>query len=220
MDMADETLARQLQAGIKEMGLEIDAQKQDVLLRYLGLLIKWNKAYNLTGISDPAQMVSLNLLDSLTVLPFLTAQVVLDVGTGAGLPGIPLAICRPDLTFILLDSNGKKTRFLFQAVTTLGLKNVEVVNRRAENFQTERQIDIVVSRAFSSLRQTLDWTAPVLGEHTRLLAMKGQYPEDELACLPVGFELATAVSVSIPGQECNRHVLELIRTGIEAEQKE
>lgn len=201
-----------LEQGIEAMGLVVPAQQQHQLLHYLQLLLKWNAAYNLSGIRDPAAMVTLHLLDSLSLLPFVApGQHVLDVGTGAGLPGIPLAICRPDSRFTLLDSNGKKTRFLFQALTALGLKNVQVVNMRIENFQSPEQIDIVVTRAFASLKKTLDWMGPLLSPGRKLLAMKGQFPASELDELPQAFRLAAVHPVMLPGEDCQRQLLEVVR---------
>lgn len=206
-----------LHQGIRSLGLEVTVEQEDRLLDFLALLLKWNSAYNLSGIRDGAKMVSLHLLDSLSVLPFIEeGRHILDVGTGAGLPGIPLAICRPGCRFTLLDSNGKKTRFLFQAVTSLGLSNVTVVNTRIENFQSAEQIDIVVTRAFASLKKTLGWTDHLLpaGSKGKLLAMKGQFPEselDELAHLD-SFHLANAHPVTIPGEDCERQLLEIVRT--------
>lgn len=207
-------LAERLAGGIGGLGLDIDAEKQDRLLDYLELLVRWNAAYNLSGIKEAERMLGLHLLDSLSLLPLLPAgsATILDVGSGAGLPGIPLAICLPDKHFILLDSNGKKARFLVQALAALGLENAEVVNQRVESFQSARQIDIVVTRAFSSLQQSLAWIGHLLGDRGSLLAMKGHYPEDELAALPAGFSLRSARALAIPGEDCRRHVLEIGRT--------
>ena len=204
--------ARLLADGIRAMGLSVSDARQQRLLEFLGLLLKWNKAYNLSGIRDPDVMLRLHLLDSLSLLPKVQAgDTLLDVGTGAGLPGIPLAICCPDSHFILLDSIGKKTRFLFQVVTALDLKNVEVVNTRIENFQSDRQIAIVVTRAFASLEKTLTLAAHLFAADTRLIAMKGQYPESELKALPSGFSLIGSESVKVPGEAGERHLIEIAR---------
>ncbi|MEX2367563.1 MAG: 16S rRNA (guanine(527)-N(7))-methyltransferase RsmG [Pseudohongiellaceae bacterium] len=202
-----------LTSGIEKLGLTVSDRQVELLLDYLALLQKWNQAYNLTGIKTPQAMVRLNLLDSLSIVPLIDGNTVLDVGTGAGLPGIVLAICLPEKQFIVLDSNGKKTRFLFQVVTALKLKNVRIENQRAENFQSDQQIDIVVTRAFSSLRQSLLWCGHLLDGHNRLLAMKGVMPEQEVTDLPAGFSLHKVKTVHIPGEDCSRHVLEIIRTG-------
>lgn len=204
--------ARLLADGIRAMGLSVGETQQQRLLEFLGLLLKWNKAYNLSGIRDPDVMLRLHLLDSLSLLPKVQAgDTLLDVGTGAGLPGIPLAICCPDSHFILLDSIGKKTRFLFQVVTALDLKNVEVVNTRIENFQSDRQIAIVVTRAFATLEKTLTLAAHLFATDTRLIAMKGQYPESELRALPNGFSLIGSESVTVPGEAGERHLIEIAR---------
>jgi 16S rRNA (guanine527-N7)-methyltransferase len=204
-------LARQLAQGISEMGLAVSGQQQALLLEYLALLNKWNKAYNLTAIRQPEKMVVLHLLDSLSILPFVKAGRVLDVGTGGGLPGIPLAICLPETAFILLDSNGKKTRFLFHVVNTLGLDNVEVVNDRAENFQSSQQIDIVLTRAFASLKQTLEWTGHLLSPSGSLLAMKGTYPAEEIAEIPDSFRVVESSALEVPGNPGQRQLVEIRR---------
>lgn len=207
--MDREKAAKLLGRGIEDLGLQIDGSKQKLLLDYLDLLIKWNQAYNLSGIKDPLRMVSIHLLDSLSILPYIKGDFILDVGTGAGLPGIPLAICLPQKKFLLLDSNGKKTRFLFHVKTVLGLDNVQVFNDRVESFQCQEQIDLVITRAFSSLKQCLEWSAHLLGKKGKLLAMKGEFPEHELADLPKDFVLRETHALKIPGDESQRHLLEL-----------
>lgn len=207
--------ARMLGDGIRAMGLSVSEAQQQALLDFLDLLLKWNRTYNLSGIRDPDAMLRLHLLDSLSLLGKIRpGETLLDVGTGAGLPGIPLAICHPDSHFILLDSNGKKTRFLFQAVTTLKLDNVQVVNSRIENFQSDRQIAIVVTRAFASLDRTVALLAQLFAADTRLIAMKGQYPESELEALPTGFTLSGSERVKIPGEAGERHLIEVARQQI------
>jgi len=203
--------SQQLADGIKQLNLNIDEEKQELLLRYLEQLAKWNKAYNLSGIKDPGSMLTLHLLDSLSILPFISETSVLDVGTGAGLPGIPIAICKPKTEISLLDSNGKKTRFLFQAITQLSLKNTEVINNRVENYQSPKSVDIVVSRAYSSLAQFISQTRHLLGEKSKLLAMKGHYPQTEIDALPEGFKLLEVHKLHIPGEAGARHLLEIVR---------
>lgn len=204
-------LAGRLRRGIGELGLEIDAGGQAKLLDYLELLVRWNGVYNLSGIKEPERMLGLHLLDSLSILPLVRGEFILDAGTGAGLPGIPLAICLPSTHFILLDSNGKKTRFLLQAAASLDLPNVEVRNERLEGFQSPRQLDMVVTRAFSSLRQSLAWAGHLIGAQGSFLAMKGHFPKDEVEDLPPEFVLAASHALRIPGEDCERHVLEIKR---------
>lgn len=177
--------ARLLQQGLQTMGIQLSPAQQSSLLDYLALMRKWNQAYNLTAIVDPEQMVIRHLLDSLSILPFIGASPVLDVGSGAGLPGIPLAIALPQHTFILLDSNGKKTRFLTQAKIDLGLKNVEVVHNRIENFQPKQPVAIITCRAFAALDAILDSTRHLVTSNTRVLAMKAKEESTEL---PAGYE--------------------------------
>ena len=195
--------------GLNELHLELTTDQQCALLDYLDLLVKWNKAYNLSGIKNPELMVSRHLLDSLTLIPYLTGNRILDIGTGAGLPGIPLAICFPDKDFVLLDSNGKKTRFLFQVRLSLNLENVEIVNSRVEHYQSPLQIDIVISRAFSTLLKMLELTRPLFGATTKLVAMKGAFPEQELSVIPDDFKVITVDKINVPGSESERHIVEV-----------
>ena len=211
LDKSD-LLSRKLESGLDTLGVTLSASARSSLLEYCELLIKWNKTFNLTSVDDPEQMISLHLLDSLAVLPFLPGGRVLDVGTGAGLPGIPLAIARPEQKFVLLDSNGKKTRFLVQASGQLGLENVEVVNQRVELYQAHELFDVIISRAFSSLGQFLSACNHLLSPGGQFLAMKGKLPEDELHDLPDGFQLESSVELKIPGLEAERRLLMLRRS--------
>lgn len=199
-----------LQQGLARLGLELDASRLGCLVDYLLLLEKWNSAYNLSGVRDIDKMVSYHLLDSLAIAPFIDDNRILDVGTGAGLPGIPLAICYPDKHFMLLDSNGKKTRFLFQAKTELGLDNITVFHARVESFQSQEQIDIVLCRAFAALDRIVELTSPILNGKGRILAMKGQFPDDEISRLPATTKVLRSVTLEVPGVEGNRHLLEII----------
>jgi 16S rRNA (guanine527-N7)-methyltransferase len=205
-------LGQLLSEGIRTLNLDINTEKQSLLLTYLEQLAKWNKAYNLSGIKDPERMLTLHLLDSLSVLPFINGNSVLDVGTGAGLPGLPIAICQPRKRVNLLDSNGKKTRFLFQTATRLNLNNIIVINERVENYSSPDNVDLVISRAFSSIAQFITQTRHLLGEKSKLLAMKGHYPQAELEDMPPGFKLLKIHELKIPGEAGARHLLEIVRT--------
>lgn len=202
-------LRPRLQQGIEQLGLNLPEAAVDSLLHYLGLLVKWNQAYNLTAIRDPLEMVTKHLLDSLAVLPHLTGARVLDVGSGAGLPGIPLAIADPQRSYTLLDSNSKKTRFLVQAKGELGLSNLSVIHSRVEQYRPERLFDTVTARAFASLADLASGAARLLAPGGVLLAMKGEMPEAELAELPAGFVLQDVISLSVPGLEAQRHLLRI-----------
>lgn len=209
-----------LKQGSTKLGLDLSESEINLLLRFLTLLNKWNKAFNLSAVRDPGEMLSRHLLDSLSLLPLVRELRlqdptknfnVLDVGTGPGLPGIPLAICMPDTRFVLLDSNGKKTRFVFQACIELGIKNVEVENTRIENYQSARQVDIVVSRAFASLVDFARGCELVAGSNTRLIAMKGQYPAEEITALPEHWQVLRTHELKVPGSDGDRHFIELTR---------
>jgi len=180
------TCGERLRQGAKSLGLLLEAEQEQRLLRLVALLTKWNRAFNLTAVRDPLEMVSRHLLDSLAVLPYLTGQRCLDMGTGPGFPGIPLAIMRPDMSFVLLDSNGKKIRFVRQAMLELGLENVEPVHARVEVYQAEAPFDLLISRAFTSLPDMLKLTRHLRGEQGVLLAMKAKVPVAELAGLKEG----------------------------------
>ena len=192
------------------LGLDLPQDQQQQLLKFVSLLAKWNKAYNLTAIRDPAEMVSKHLLDSLAMLPFLEPGRVVDIGTGPGLPGIPLSIVRPSQTFTLLDSNSKKTRFVTQAVMELGIKNVTVVQSRAEAYQPEHPYDVVIARAFAAIGELLQWVRHLCQTGTSIIAMKGQYPEGEMEGWPAGFVCESVEKIDIPGLQAERHVV-LIR---------
>lgn len=196
-----------LPSALKQLGLTLSDAQVESLHSYCDLLRKWNKAYNLISAADLAQLYSRHLLDSLAIAPYLEGNTILDVGTGAGLPGIPLAIAAPDKDFLLLDSNGKKTRFLFQAKLALGLDRLEIENCRVEHYQSQRQIDIVTCRAFAPIPEIIRLTEHLFHPGTVLLAMKGRYPEEELQTLPEHFELTTSHQLEVPGQESERHLL-------------
>ena len=204
-------LEKQLQQGLREMGLELDSPVRSKLVLFLELLEKWNRAYNLTAVREPEQMVARHLLDSLTVLPFLHGPRVLDIGTGAGLPGIPLALARPDLEFTLLDSNAKKTRFATQAMHDLGLKNVAVVQERVEKFHPEIKFDTLIARAFASIPDMLAASRHLCTTQGRFLVMKGVFPQEELAAVTDGYQ-AEVRALRIPGLDAARHLVILAPT--------
>ncbi|WP_320819532.1 16S rRNA (guanine(527)-N(7))-methyltransferase RsmG [Thalassolituus sp.] len=211
MSTSTKSYATNITQGADAMGIALSEEQLYALQEYLALLQKWNKAYNLTAIRDPKDMVNLHLLDSLAVNPYvLGAKRVIDVGTGPGLPGIILAIMNPDIAFTLLDSNGKKTRFLFQAVTHLDLKNVTIVNDRVEAYHPSEPFDIIVSRAFASLADMTFWCKHLRAEHGHFLAMKGQYPQQEIDDLRSEFAVTESFELQVPGVEGERHILRLI----------
>jgi 16S rRNA (guanine527-N7)-methyltransferase len=206
--------ADELRRGALELGVELNTVQETQLLAYLALLIKWNKAYNLTAVRNPDEMVSRHLLDSLSVVPHVASggSHWLDVGSGGGMPGIPLAIMFPDAHFTLLDSNGKKTRFLTQVKLELKLNNLEVIHSRVESFQPASPFDGICSRAFSSLEDFANWTRHLGSHDTRWLAMKGIHPDDELQVLPPDFKLQETHVLKVPGCQGQRHLLILRRT--------
>ena len=204
--------AEELSRGAEQLGVSLTEAQHTQLLGYLALLIKWNKAYNLTAVRNPDEMVSRHLLDSLSVVPFIEGERWLDVGSGGGMPGIPLAILFPDMKVTVLDSNGKKTRFLTQVKLELKLANLEVIHSRAEAWQPALPFTGIVSRAFSSLEDFTGWTRHMGDTKTRWLAMKGLHPADELVALPADFHLDSEQALTVPGCQGQRHLLLLRRT--------
>jgi 16S rRNA (guanine527-N7)-methyltransferase len=205
-------LRARLDAGLARLGLELPEGVRDGLIAYVELLAKWNKAYNLTSVREPLEMVTRHLLDSLAVVPHLHGEHIIDVGTGGGLPGIPLALVFPERQFVLLDSNSKKTRFLVQAKATLGLENVAVVHSRVEAYRPERPFDAVITRAFASVADILTGSRHLLIPKGEFLAMKGAVPEAELSELPQGFHLIEVIVLKVPGLEREqRHLLRIGR---------
>jgi 16S rRNA (guanine527-N7)-methyltransferase len=203
--MVDERAA--LQAGARELGVGLDDSAADALLRLLDELARWNRAYNLTAILDRAQMLTHHLLDSLSVAPLVQGSTVADVGTGAGFPGLPLALLAPQRHFVLIDANGKKQRFVAHAVRTLGLANVELLHARVEEVRPPRPFDTVVARAFAALPQLLQRVAPLCGPGTRVLAMKGRLPVDEIAAVAPPWVIEQVVPVTVPGLHEERHLI-------------
>jgi 16S rRNA (guanine527-N7)-methyltransferase len=211
--LEDSSLLRQIEDGLAALELEEVPRLAESLAAFLELLAKWNRSYNLTAIRSPEDMVTRHLLDSLAVLPFIGEERVLDVGTGAGVPGLVLAMARPAQTFVLLDSSRKKTRFVAHAASRLGLKNVEVVTARAEAHQDGAGFGIVISRAFSAAGEFIRLAGHLASATGRLLAMKGAFPEAELASLPAGWKLLAAHRLAVPGLDERRHLLQFGRAG-------
>jgi 16S rRNA (guanine527-N7)-methyltransferase len=201
------SLAGQLAEGIAGLGLDLAPQVQARLLDYLTLLQKWNRTYNLTAVRESAKMVSHHLLDCLAVAPHARGETVLDVGSGAGLPGIPLALAHPRTQVTLLESSHKKTAFLQQAKLELKLDNVAVVCERVETWQAGRTFDVVISRAFSDLAEFVKLAGRHVAPGGRLAAMKGIYPHEELTQLPAGWRLDQALPLAVPGLRAHRHLL-------------
>jgi len=190
-----------LESGLTALNLPYTPEQIEKLLAFIKLIAKWNKAYNLTAVRNNEDMARLHILDSLAILPYIEGKRVIDIGTGAGLPGIPLAIFLPEVEFVLLDSNAKKTRFVQQVILELKLKNVSVIHSRAEDYQPELGFDSVTTRAFSSLPDMVTVTAHLLNPNGVILAMKGQIPEAELAEIKT---TATLIPISVPEVEAER----------------
>jgi 16S rRNA (guanine527-N7)-methyltransferase len=199
-------LQDQIDQGARALGVELPAVARDKLLAYLRLLEKWNRSYNLTAVRGLEQMVPRHLLDSLAVARFVAGPHVLDIGSGAGLPGIPLACARPELLVTLLDSNAKKTRFLHQVVAELALANVSVVNARVEQFHPPEQFVTLLARAWTGIPDMLNRCRHLLTHGGRLLALKGAYPKDELAALPDAYAWQVE-RLAVPGLDAERHLV-------------
>jgi 16S rRNA (guanine527-N7)-methyltransferase len=196
-----------LVAGLGELGLHLDATQLDQLLALLDLVREWNEKFNLTAITEPIAMVRKHLLDSLTVQPWIEGPYVSDVGTGAGFPGLPLAIVNPGMRFTLLDSTAKKVRFLEHATGTLGLENVNAACSRAENYQPAQRAQTVVSRALASVAEFIRVAGHLCARSGRLLAMKGKDPAAELTDLPRGWTVAGVERLQVPGLDDARHLV-------------
>ncbi len=205
---SQETLASSLSEGLKELpGKQADPGQVRQLLAYLEQLVRWNASYNLTAVRNPLEMVSRHLLDSLSVLPWIRGGQLLDAGTGAGLPGIPLAIMQPELTVTLLDSTGKKIRFMRHVKRKLLLDNIQPVQARLESWQSEKPPGCIISRAFSKLSGFAEASRHLTSGDTMLLAMKGKYPEKELAALPGWVQVDSVEKLLVPGLQEDRHLV-------------
>ncbi|MBS3797008.1 16S rRNA (guanine(527)-N(7))-methyltransferase RsmG [Pseudoalteromonas sp. BDTF-M6] len=192
---------------LAKASISLSEQQIQQLLAYVALLDKWNKAYNLTSVRDPKDMLVKHIMDSLVVAEHLKGQHYIDVGTGPGLPGMVLAIALPDTEFVLLDSLGKRVTFLKQVKHELGLKNVTPVQSRVEEYQPSVKLDGVLSRAFASIDDMLHWCAHLIDQDGRFIALKGQYPEQELAHLPDGFSFEQNIELRVPELEGERHLI-------------
>ena len=211
--MSDQQYQNLLCKQIKLLNLDLDQQVISQLLAYHALLVKWNRTYNLTAIRDPLKMISRHLIDSLSILSFIDAlgcKTIVDVGSGPGLPGIILAICRPQMAVTSIDSNGKKTRFQNQVKIELGLPNLTVIRGRAEDCSAE-PFDAVISRAFASIADMLKWTEQLCAKDGVFLAMKGIVSAEEISQLPEGYALIASHVLDVPNADGARHLMEIRR---------
>jgi len=196
--------------GLKALGVSLTDQQRSKIIDFIFLLVKWNKVYNLTSIRDPLKILERHIFDSLSVLPYVNGRRFIDIGAGAGLPGIPLAIARPECAFVLLDSNGKKTRFMQQAKTELALSNIGIVHSRVESYKPDQLFDAVISRAFASLKKMAQWSSHLANKNGVLYAMKGTYPEQEISDLANSFEIKAVHKIEYPGLDADRYLLEIM----------
>lgn len=208
-DVSKESLWK---SGLSQLGCEPTETQFNQLKQYVEFLQRWNKTYNLTAVRDPKDMIPLHIFDSLVVAELIAGKNCLDVGSGAGLPTIPLAIMQPERKFIALDTNGKKTRFIQQAIIELGLGNVTVEQCRIEGFTNDKTFDAIISRAFASIYDFVTESSPYLTESGTLYAMKGQFPEVELQNLPNRYNLIKCHKLDVPFIDGERHLLELTLT--------
>ena len=205
---ANDTLWSQ---GLAALNCDASEEQLNKLKEYVALLDRWNKTYNLTAIRDPRQMISVHIFDSLSAAPFIEGENCLDVGSGGGLPGIPLAIMQPERQFTLLDTNGKKTRFMQQAVIELGLKNVNVAHTRVEKWKNDHLFDTIISRAFASIIDFVNTSALHLNKNGQMLAMKGQHPTNELSLLPDEFIVDFQKDLNVPELIGGRCMIKIIK---------
>lgn len=204
-------LSAQLEAYLAEINLPATAEQKKQLLDFVGMLNKWNKAYNLTSVRDPEIMLVRHIMDSLVVSKHLQGDRFIDVGTGPGLPGIPLAIMNPDKTFVLLDSLGKRIRFQKQVAFELGIHNISSIESRVEAYQPEQKFDGVLSRAFASIHDMLTWCHHLPAEHGQFYALKGQLSDEEMQQIPAGFVVTETIELKVPKLDEQRHLLKIIK---------
>ena len=207
MGSKQDELARQLEQGVRALGLEVSPEMRSKLLRHLELVEKWNRVHNLTSIRDGSKAVSLHLLDSLAVLPYLSGSRVLDAGSGAGFPGIPIAVARPDMQVDVLDSSHKKYAFLRQAVAELGLKNVRAICERAESWRPSERFDCIVSRALAEIAEIIALVEHLLAPGGVIAAMKGVHPFEEIDRMPPEFRVRQVHALAVPGLGAERHLV-------------
>lgn len=225
MTALEKNIADYLTTGLHNLNLDLIQQQQEKILQYIKLLEKWNKSYNLTAVRKPLDMLDKHILDSLLLQPYLKEVIesteykitsILDVGSGAGLPGIPLAIAFPEIKITLLDSNGKKTAFLQQVKTELKLENIYIINNRVENLKGQFY-DLILSRAFSSLKKYLKLTKNSQNANTLVWAMKGKYPEEELREIPKDYTVSASHMLQTPNVDGERHLLQIQNKQIETQ---
>lgn len=207
-------LDKKLQRGLRALDIDLSAEARAKLLQFLDLLARWNRAYNLTAVREIEQMLPRHVLDSLSVLPYIRGLRVLDVGTGAGLPGIPLALALPGVQFVLIDSNAKKLRFVRQAIHDLGLKNVDAVNAPVERYQPDASFSTVIARAVAAIPDMLKHCRHLCAPGGAILAMKGVFPEAELAAIGPEFAVRDVVRLTVPGLDAARHLVILELGGV------
>jgi len=204
-----EQIQEKLAKACQQLPFSVSDEQQSLLIKYLEMVNKWNKAYNLTSVRDPLEMVTVHLVDSIAVAPLLEGRRFIDVGTGPGLPGVPLAIMCPDAHFVLLDSLGKRIRFLKQVAFELKLANIEPIQSRVEAHSPEVEFDAVITRAYASIEQMLSSCRHLVAPKGRFLALKGVYPEQELEAVSEDFSVLDSIPLQVPGLEAQRHVVKI-----------
>ena len=215
MNFPADQLTQKLEQAGKQLNLPLSAETTNKLIDFLQLLHKWNKAYNLTSVRDPHDMLTVHIVDSIAVSPFLDKNQYIDVGTGPGLPGIPLAIMHPEKSFVLLDSLGKRIRFIKQVAYELSLTNIEPVQCRVEEFKPDGPFDGVLSRAFASINDMLHWCHHLTDKNGEFLALKGQYPEAEISEMSSDFKVISSDKIDVPELDAQRHLIKLKKITME-----
>lgn len=208
MSFPQSEAAAKLKQACEQLPFSVSESQQAKLLAFLSLIYKWNKAYNLTSVRDPLAMVTVHLVDSVAVYPHLQGNRFIDVGTGPGLPGVPLAILCPEANFVLLDSLGKRIRFLKQVAFELKLANIEPIQSRVEQYSPS-DFDAVITRAYASIEQMLSSCQHLVNKDGEFLALKGQYPSDELNSVPNGYTISGTAPINVPGLDAERHVIKI-----------